>query len=58
MQVSRKYGTGRVVTLSPAQWCNSVKLSLPFCALLAVSCPCSDSVNRHAVALKCIIQLK
>ena len=28
-----------------------------FCALL-VSCQCSDSVNRHAVALKCIIQFR
>ena len=37
---------GRVVTLSPAQWYNSVQLWLPFCALL-VSCPCSDSVNRQ-----------
>ena len=36
---------GRVVTLSPAQWYNSVQLWLPFCALL-VSCQCSDSVNR------------
>ena len=37
---------GRVVTLSPAQWYNSVQLWLPFCALL-VSCQCSDSVNRQ-----------
>ena len=32
-----RYGTGRVVTLNPAQWCSSVQLWLPFCALL-VSC--------------------
>ena len=37
---------GRVVTLSPAQWYNSVQLWLPFRALL-VSCQCSDSVNRQ-----------
>ena len=37
---------GRVVTLSPAQWYNSVQLWLPFCALL-INFQCSDSVNRQ-----------
>ena len=40
---------GRVVTLSPAQWYNSVQLWLPFCTLL-VSCQCSDSVNRQRLS--------
>ena len=37
---------GRVVTLSPAQWYDSVQLWLPFCALL-VSYQCPDSINMQ-----------
>ena len=33
MQVSRNYGTGRVVMLSPTQWCSSVRA-----AVVAILC--------------------